>query len=309
MAAEQLQGGLDLARGPLFTAALFRLGEDGDRLLLTAHHLVVDGVSWRVLMEDLTAVLRGLDLPPRTTSWKRWAELLAGYARTPELAAELPYWLGVPGGPVPPLPIDQTDQADRTDPTDSVSVELGAMATRALLQEAPPVYRTQINDLLLAALARTFAAWTGESTLLVDLEGHGREEIFPGVDLSRTAGWFTTLFPVALVLPPGAGPREAIQTVKETLRAVPRRGLGYGLLRYLSADAEIESRLGAQPAAEVGFNYLGQLDRALSESSPLSPAREPAGPPVSPRTVRAHRLEVNASVSGGCLRVSWSYGG
>jgi amino acid adenylation domain-containing protein/non-ribosomal peptide synthase protein (TIGR01720 family) len=310
-AAEQLQGGLDLARGPLFTAALFRLGEDGDRLLLTAHHLVVDGVSWRVLMEDLAAVLSGHDLPPKTTSWKRWAELLAAHARAPELAAELPYWLGVSGRPASPLPIDWTDRSDRTDRTDqtgsgavaTVTVELGTAATRALLLEAPPVYRTQVNDLLLAALARTFAAWTGEGTLLIDLEGHGREEIFPGVDLSRTVGWFTTLFPVALALPPGAGPREAIRTVKETLRAVPRRGLGYGLLRYL-AGPETGARLASLPAPQVSFNYLGRFEEeAGAFAFAAEEVRGSQGEPVPGR----HLFAVDALVVDDRLRISLTY--
>jgi amino acid adenylation domain-containing protein/non-ribosomal peptide synthase protein (TIGR01720 family) len=303
-AAEQLQAGLDLARGPVFTGALFRRGEAGDRLLLTAHHLVVDGVSWRVLLEDLTAALRRLELPPKTTSWKRWAELLAAYAVTPEVTAELPFWLALPA--VPPLPEDKKDNKDSKDGQETFSVELGAGATRALLKEAPEVYRTQVNDLLLAALARTFAAWSGEGTLLVDLEGHGREEIFPGVDLSRTVGWFTTLFPVALALPPGAGPREAIRTVKESLRAVPRRGLGYGLLRYL-AGPETGERLAALPAPQVSFNYLGRFDPVAGEEGLFAfapeAARGAAGEPVPGRPLFA----IDALVLDDRLRVNWSY--
>jgi amino acid adenylation domain-containing protein/non-ribosomal peptide synthase protein (TIGR01720 family) len=306
-AAEQLQGGLDLSLGPIFTAALFHLGEDGDRLLLTAHHLVVDGVSWRVLLEDLTALLRGLALPPKTTSWQRWAERLTDFARSSEAAEELPYWLAVAGGPAAPLPIDQ--DGPRSPAVATVAVELGAAETRALLTAAPPVYRTQVNDLLLAALARTFAAWTGEGTLRIDLEGHGREEIFPGVDLSRTVGWFTTLFPVAFALPPGAGPREAIRTVKEILRGVPQHGLGYGLLRWL-ADPETGERLAALPAPQVSFNYLGRFDAALEgpEEAGLftfapEAVRGTDGEPVPGRPLFA----IDALVLDDRLRVSWTY--
>jgi len=298
-AAERLQSGLDLARGPLFTAAVFRLGEEGDRLLLSAHHLVVDGVSWRVLLEDLAA-LPTSELPAKTTSWKRWAELLATHACSPELAAELPYWLSLPAAS--PLPIDREGNGGMA----TVAVELGAAETRALLKEAPEVYRTQVNDLLLAALARAFAAWTGERTLLVDLEGHGREEIFPGVDLSRTVGWFTTAFPVALALPDGGGPREAILAVKEALRAVPGRGLGYGLLRYL-AGPQTGELLAALPAPQVSFNYLGQLDGAGGEDSPFAFAPETVrgieGEAVAGRPLFA----VDALVLDGRLRVSWTY--
>jgi amino acid adenylation domain-containing protein/non-ribosomal peptide synthase protein (TIGR01720 family) len=310
-AAEQLQSGLDLARGPIFTAALFRRaqegdeGDEGDRLLLTAHHLVVDGVSWRVLLEDLTALLRGLDLAPKTTSWKRWAERLAGYAGGAELAAERGYWLGV-GGKDQRDSKDSKDQKEQITARATVSVELGAEATRALLLEAPPVYRTQVNDLLLAALARTLAAWRGEGTLLIDLEGHGREEIFSGVDLSRTVGWFTTIFPVALELPPGAGPREAIRSVKETLRAVPGRGLGYGLLRYLG-DPETAERLAALPAPQVSFNYLGRFDAAVGEGGLFAFAAEAVRGGQGEPIPGDHLFAVDALVLEDRLRVNWTY--
>jgi amino acid adenylation domain-containing protein/non-ribosomal peptide synthase protein (TIGR01720 family) len=299
--AERLQDGLDLARGPLFTAALFHLkGED--RLLLTVHHLVVDGVSWRVLLEDLAALLEGEDLPPKTTSWRRWAGLLEGFARSPEVVAELPWWLSLPAAP--PLPRDLSGEG--SDAQAAVTAELGRETTRALLQAVPEVYRTRVNDLLLAALARAFAAWTGQGFLQVWLEGHGREEIAAGVDLSRTVGWFTTLFPVTLALPPGGGEREAIRAVKETLRAVPGRGLGYGLLRWL-ADPESGARLAALPAPEVSFNYLGRLDAAAGEGDLLAFAPEavrgaageaPAGRPL---------FAIDALVLDDRLRVSWSF--
>ncbi|HEY4592040.1 MAG TPA: condensation domain-containing protein, partial [Thermoanaerobaculia bacterium] len=293
-AMEELQSGLDLERGPLFTAALFRL-TDGDRLLLTAHHLVVDGVSWRVLVEDLATALEGGALPPKTTSWKRWAELLAGYSRSPELEAELPYWLDQPG--VPPLPRDLPGGGGAVA---TVAVELGRDATRALLQEVPEVYRTRVDDLLLAALARAFAAWTGENVLRVELEGHGREEMspgVPGVDLSRTVGWFTTLYPVVLALPPGGGPREAIRAVKETLRAIPGRGLGYGLL---------EDRL-ALPAPEVVFNYLGRLDAAAGEEDLLAFAPETVRNALGEAPASRPAFSIDALVVDGRLRVSWTW--
>ncbi|MFP5288963.1 MAG: amino acid adenylation domain-containing protein, partial [Thermoanaerobaculia bacterium] len=277
-AIEQLQSGLDLEDGPLFTAALFHLGEE-DRLLLTAHHLIVDGVSWRVLLEDLVAD----ELPPKTTSWKRWAELLAAHSSE----EEIPWWSALPA--VPPLPVDlQGDGGMAT-----VSVEWGREETRSLLQGTP--YRTQVNDLLLAAIARAFAAWTGERTLLVDLEGHGREEIFPGVDLSRTVGWFTTLVPVALTLPPGAGPRESILAVKETLRAVPRRGIGYGLL---------QERLSV-PRPQVSFNYLGRFEAPADGPFAFAPetVRGTEGEAVPGRRLFA----VDLLVLEDRLRVNWTW--
>jgi amino acid adenylation domain-containing protein/non-ribosomal peptide synthase protein (TIGR01720 family) len=302
-AAEQLQAGLDLARGPLFTAALLRTGE-GDRLLLTIHHLVVDGVSWRALLEDLAAALAGRALPPKTTSWKRWAERLAGFARSPELAGELPFWLAS-AAPGPPLPRD-LPESGALPRQETVAVALGREETRALLQEVPEVYRTQVNDLLLAALARAFAAWTGQSALRVDLEGHGREEIFPGVDLSRTMGWFTTTFPVLLALPPGGGPREAIRAVKESLRAIPGRGLGYGLLRYLS-DPETAAPLAALPEPEVSFNYLGRFDATLEAGGPFAFATETVRGTTGEAPAGRPSFAIDALVVDDRLRVSWTY--
>jgi non-ribosomal peptide synthase protein (TIGR01720 family) len=187
-----------------------------------------------------------------------------------------------------------------------VGVVLSGEQTQVLLQEVPPVYHTQINDVLLTALLQGVARWTGERSLLLDLEGHGREELFEEVDLSRTVGWFTTLFPVRLEL----GARslgEVLKAVKEQLRAIPYGGLGYGVLRYLHPDPEVRAALQARPQAELSFNYLGQLDAALSDSALFGPAPENSGPPYSPLGRRPYLLEVNGFVLGGQLHLQWTY--
>jgi non-ribosomal peptide synthase protein (TIGR01720 family) len=175
------------------------------------------------------------------------------------------------------------------------------------LQEAPEAYHTRINDLLLTALGQVLAEWTGKRTLLVDLEGHGREDIFDDVDLSRTVGWFTAIYPALLRLEKSRDPGEVLKSVKERLRTIPRRGLGYGLLRYLSGDEEIVEALRRLPQAEVSFNYLGQLDQALPADSLLAPARESGGPVHSPRGRRKHLLVVRGSVARGQLHLVWTY--
>jgi non-ribosomal peptide synthase protein (TIGR01720 family) len=190
---------------------------------------------------------------------------------------------------------------------DVVSVTLDRDETRALLLEIPRIYHTEINDLLLTALAQSFAEWTGQPFLLVDLEGHGREEIFQDLDLSRTVGWFTTIFPVFLDLRGAASPVDALKRIKEQLRRIPRRGIGYGLLRYLCSDRQVKARLEALPKAEVVFNYLGQLDQTLAQSALFAPARESAGMTRSPRQQRSHLLEINASVEGKQLQSAWAF--
>ncbi|HEV7516133.1 MAG TPA: condensation domain-containing protein, partial [Thermoanaerobaculia bacterium] len=211
------------------------------------------------------------------------------------------------GAPAVALPVDFPGGRNREAEARQVSVGLSTEETQALLQEVPAVYRTRIDDVLLTALARTLAA-PGEA-LRVDLEGHGRESVaggmggVDGVDLSRTVGWFTSLYPV--LLPTGGSDvGAALRSVKEHLRSIPGRGIGWGLLRYLRPEG---ATLLGTPPPEVSFNYLGQLDVALPESSPFAAASESTGPPRSPRAPRGHALDVGATVSGGCLRVSWLY--
>jgi non-ribosomal peptide synthase protein (TIGR01720 family) len=190
---------------------------------------------------------------------------------------------------------------------DIVSVALGSEETRALLLEVPRIYRTEINDLLLTALAQSFAAWTGQPFLLVDLEGHGREDLFPDFDLSRTVGWFTTVFPVFLDLRGADSPIEALKRVKEQLRRIPQRGIGYGLLRYMNSDPQVRASLEALPRAEVVFNYLGQLDQVLAKSNLFAGARESSSATRSARQRRRHLLEINASIVGGQLQIAWGF--
>jgi non-ribosomal peptide synthase protein (TIGR01720 family) len=179
--------------------------------------------------------------------------------------------------------------------------------TRALLQEVPQAYHTHINDALLTALVQAFAHWTESPALLVDMEGHGREEIVEGVDLSRTVGWFTTVFPVLLQLEQSSHPEEALKSVKEQLRAIPKRGIGYGLLRYLCQDMMVAPQLRALPQAEVCFNYLGHLDHMLSRSAFFGPAQSEGGPTRSLRGSRRYLLEVNSRLAGGQLQCDWIY--
>ncbi|MEW5925956.1 MAG: amino acid adenylation domain-containing protein [Gemmatimonadota bacterium] len=311
-AADRVQAGLDLERGPVLRAACFRTGDGAGRLLLALHHLVVDGVSWRILLEDLETAYVQLErgepvrLPAKTTSWRAWAERLAAHAGEPGTAAEAAYWVEQARSAAAPLPLDDPRAEDTAGLARTVAVQLEADETEALLREVPAAYRTHVDEVLVCALARALSRWTGERRVRLDLEGHGREEgRFEGVDLSRTVGWFTSLYPVLVELPAAGGPGEALGAVREQLRAVPGRGLGYGLLRWTGgAAAELEPA----PPAEVAFNYLGQVDRTVSEDTFFRLAPESMGAEQDPRRVRPHRLEVNGIVSGGRLGISFGYG-
>ena len=316
-ACAERQGSLSLEHGPLLRAVHFDLGDgEPERLLLAIHHLAVDGVSWRVLLADLAALLRQaaagepLALPSPATPWSAWTRRLADFARTPSPLLERArgYWGPLASVPAPALPRDHADGANTVATLARVDAALTAEETRALLGDAHRAYRTRTDELLLCALARTLQRWTGRDAAWVDLEGHGREEIVEGADLSRTVGWFTSFYPLRLRVPAGAGPGEALRAVKEQARAVPDRGVGFGMLRHLSGDAAAREAMAAVPAPAVVFNYLGRFDQeGFAAEGALRPAAEGPGPLRAPRNRRAHLLEVGARVVAGRLEVSWGY--
>ncbi|AFZ30325.1 amino acid adenylation domain protein [Gloeocapsa sp. PCC 7428] len=310
--ATELQASLDLSNGSIVKVALFDLGsQQNNRLLFIIHHLAVDGVSWRILLSDLQTAIEKLQqnqtiqLPAKTTSFKQWSERLQEYANTKTLHAQLDFWCSELRKQVSPLPVDYVGGLNNVSTSKTFSVFLNETETQALLQEVPAKYHTQINDVLLTALARTFAAWTGEQTLLVNLEGHGREDIFTDVDLSRTVGWFSTVFPVLLNLENSATVGDALKAIKEQLRSIPNRGFDYGVLRYLCSNTA--KNLAAIPQAEVCFNYLGQIDQVLQESSLFKLASESSGTERSPLASRRHLIDISGFVSRGCLQLNWTY--
>ncbi|HJP95206.1 MAG TPA: amino acid adenylation domain-containing protein [Pyrinomonadaceae bacterium] len=271
--ADHTQSSLDLSDGPITRGVYFDLGATRlHRLLIVIHHLAVDGVSWRILLDDMQRAYeqlqRGEDvaLPLKTLSFKRWSELINAHAQSDAVRRELEYWTTESRHNVGKLPVDLAGD-NTVDSARSLSVFLTAEETRLLLQEVPRAYQTQINDVLLAALAQALTEWTSEKRVLVDVEGHGREEIVESCDLSRTVGWFTTIFPVLLEVSNSSAPGETLKSVKEQLRRVPNRGIGYGLLRYLRGDEAICTQLEKFPQAQVSFNYLGQLDQVFRDES------------------------------------------
>jgi amino acid adenylation domain-containing protein/non-ribosomal peptide synthase protein (TIGR01720 family) len=309
--AAQQQSSLDLSAGPLLRVCYYDLGEDTPaRLLIIIHHLGVDGVSWRILLEDLASACEQaagkdeISLGTKTTSYKEWAERLRDYANGNEVKAQEEYWRGVTARArqVKLLPVDHQGGANTLSGARSVEVSLSREETSALLSEVPAVYRTEINEVLLTALVTALGSWTGERRVLVELEGHGREDIGEGVDVTRTVGWFTTVYPVVLEVGAGAGIGEALKEVKEQVRGVRGRGLGWGLLRWMRTPVE-ETKVDA----ELSFNYLGQFDQMFSASSPFSPAAESPGPERSPRSRRSYLLDITGSVFDGQLRMSWTY--
>ncbi|WP_169218415.1 non-ribosomal peptide synthetase [Brasilonema sp. UFV-L1] len=311
--AAQLQASLNLSKD-LVRVAFLTLGVDKpSRLLIVIHHLVVDGVSWRILLEDLQTAYQQISqgkvlaLPPKTTSFKDWAYRLAEYALGVALKSELAYWLSESRSSVSSIPVDYAQGINTVASASTVRVSLNSAETTALLQDVPKAYNTQINDVLLTALVLLLGRWTNSNSVLLNLEGHGREDIVENVDLSRTVGWFTTIFPVLIELKVTDNPKDALKLVKEQLRAIPNKGIGYGLLRYLSRDAEISTKLQTLPQPQISFNYLGQFDQVLNTSSGIQLATESAGANQSLHGSRTHMLDITGMIIGNQLQINWTY--
>ncbi|WP_404483121.1 non-ribosomal peptide synthase/polyketide synthase [Pseudomonas sp. HT11] len=297
---DEAQRSLNLEQGPMLRAALVTLADGAQGLLLVVHHLVVDGVSWRVLLEDLQQAYRQVALPAKTSSYQQWAQQLQAHAHT--LDEQLPFWLAQSSDAE--LPCDNPHGGLQNRLGTKLETRLDAELTRQLLQDAPAAYRTQVNDLLLTALARVISRWSGQAAALIQLEGHGREDLFDSLDLSRTVGWFTSLFPVRLQ---AAGElSDAIKSIKEQLRAVPQKGLGYGLLRYLGQPQSREA-LADLAAPRITFNYLGQFDRQFNEAALFVPASEGSGQAQDPQAPLANWLTVEGQVYGGELSLQWGF--
>ena len=307
--AFEAQSAFDLNSGPLIRFDYFKTNEN-DLLQITVHHLVVDTVSWRILSEDILQAYRQLaegkeiTLPPKTTSFKYWAEKLQDYAQNKAVGRELEFWQEqVNGNPVV-LPADNPEGENTEKSADSVKISLSKEETQQLLREAPAAYNTQINELLLSALLRAHYRWTGQNDLFIDLESHGREDLFEDVNISRAVGWFTVSHPLRLKYDGTWQTGDLIRQVKESYRAVPNHGIGYGLLRYLRQDIDA---LKSAPTAPIGFNYLGQFEQEQNQSAALGEPIAPIAPERAAENQRIHLLEIGGNVIDDVLNVNISF--
>jgi amino acid adenylation domain-containing protein/non-ribosomal peptide synthase protein (TIGR01720 family) len=314
-AAQRVQTSLNLIEGPLWRAGYFET-EDGQhpRLLIAIHHLAVDGVSWRVLLDELQTAYEQAEqgseiaLPISSTPWSAWVRKLTDHAAAPERVAELASWQTALGSqPLHKGPLF-TPRTSKPAPPRTLSWTLSPERTSMLLREAPRAYRLRIDEVLLAVLASVVGAEAGRSELIVELEGHGREDVIEGVDLSRTVGWFTTQYPLALrVVPCATQPEEALCGVRERLARVPHRGLNWGLLLGC-ADAASHAALAALPTPDLSFNYLGRFDRTFATASRFAFANEASGEATAASTLPPDRvLDIDGWIAGDALELSWRY--
>jgi amino acid adenylation domain-containing protein/non-ribosomal peptide synthase protein (TIGR01720 family) len=308
--AHTLQAGIDLESGPLLKLGLFHL-DDGSRLLIVIHHLVVDGVSWRILFEDIDSLFRQyrrgepLNLPPKSDSFKLWAESLCRHADSEPFLREKAFWRQQESVTVPPISRSGEVEESRAADSRRISVSLNEEETRQLLTVVNSAFGTEINDILIAALGLALYRSHGQQQILIALEGHGREEILKQVNVGRTVGWFTCVYPLLLDFSAHHDLGRLIKGVKEGIRRVPNRGIGYGILRYLTAPENREDiEFSLQP--QILFNYFGEFDTPLRHLS-FGLARESAGDARSSRTRRPYDLEVSGIVGAKKLALTIEY--
>ncbi|HYW08683.1 MAG TPA: beta-ketoacyl synthase N-terminal-like domain-containing protein [Longimicrobium sp.] len=310
--AAEAHAGLNLEAGPLLRVVLFDCGETRPQhLLIVAHHLAVDIFSWGVLLGDVERAYRRLesgapaDVPAATTTFAEWAARLQAHARGEAARAELPLWAGPERGAARPLPRDHAGGADTEGLTRAVERWLDADDSRILLEHAPREFAAQMGEIALAALAPALAEWAG-GPVAIDVEGHGREDLFGDVDLSRTVGWFTSIFPVVLDDGDG-GAHRAVARVRDRLHSLPGGGIGWGTLRWMGDD-DARARLAALPRAEVSFNYTGRGAGGGGGGGLFGRvSARPAGPHAAADDPRGHPLEVVCGGGGGLLRVTVRY--
>ncbi|MGB0523517.1 MAG: amino acid adenylation domain-containing protein [Flammeovirgaceae bacterium] len=282
-----------------------------NRLLIIIHHLAVDGVSWRIIMDDLESSLKSLaegeaiEFGPKTHSFREWGNALATFANSKKVNAEIDYWENVMQH-YAPIPTDKQEGASTWGMVRNQYAALEVPQTSALLQQVGKAYGTEINDILLAALLYTFHKWSAQAQLVIGLEGHGREVISDAIDTSNTVGWFTNLYPIALAFPTAHTLRDLVISVKEQLRLVPNKGMGFGALKYLHASNEVREKF-SNAKWDIIFNYLGQFDQLAGGDSFFKPAPESRGDDASPDTPFQYKLSISGSIAGGQLMMSWAY--
>jgi amino acid adenylation domain-containing protein/non-ribosomal peptide synthase protein (TIGR01720 family) len=313
---QELQPSLNLTTGPIIRVALFQLGtQKNARLLLIWQHLVTDAISMQILLADLVTAYQQLErgetiqLPPKTTSFKDWAIRQQEYGQSLTLEQELKHWLTQYSANISPLPVDSPLQPglNLESSCQAVGVSLTPEETHALLQEVPKAYNTKTEEVLLTALVQTFINWTGSNSLFIDLEGHRQQELFPDVDLSRTVGWFTIIYPALLQLSNTISPDIALKTIKEQLRQIPHHGIGYGNLRYYSQNPDIRQQLQVLPKPQVSFYYWGIFEQIKPDSILLGLAPENIGYMFSPKAERSYLLDVVGAVVDHQLQINWLY--
>ncbi|QSF97260.1 lichenysin non-ribosomal peptide synthetase LicA [Bacillus paralicheniformis] len=306
-ASNRIQSSIDLTEGPLLKAAIFKT-DQGDHLLIVIHHLVVDGISWRILLEDFAAGYAQAEkgepiiLQDKTHSFAEYAARLEEYAGSKAFAKEIGYWQEIEQAETAALPKDDEAEDKRMRHTKTAEFSLSKEETEQLMTKVHEAYNTEMNDILLTALGLALKEWTGQEDFIICLEGHGREDIIDGLNISRTVGWFTSQFPALIQMRHSGDIGYQIKQIKEELRHIPNKGIGYGIYRYLTAEGKK-----AKPIKhDISFNYLGQFTE-MADSGLFTRSTLPSGDPLSPETEKPNALDIVGYIEDGILTMSIAY--
>ena len=292
----EIQRGIDLSGGPLVKAAIFELGYK-KIMMLCIHHLAIDGVSWRIIGEDLETVLRQIasdetiELPKKTASFNEWAVTLNEYSTSEEFEQDKKYWKKI----IPELSnceLIHEFESDKFDGYDSIDISLTSNETTTLIKESHNAFNTEITDLLLSALSEAVYRYNEQDRVLVYLEGHGREQLHKNIDIDRTVGWFTSVYPV--IIEASDDWDDTIVHNKNMYHSIPNKGIGYGLLK------EDEENIDG-----IEFNYLGEFDE--SQNGKNSEEVYSIGLSIAETNKRECSISINGSVSNGILSFNISY--
>ncbi|HEX3154980.1 MAG TPA: amino acid adenylation domain-containing protein [Candidatus Angelobacter sp.] len=308
--ALQMQAGIDLESGRLLRAVQFGLGKDNPgRLFIAVQHLVVDAVSWHILLEDLQHVYeqilanQTIQIGSKTTSFKRWSEELQQYGSSAQVHSEIEFWQRQVHSPTL-LPVDYNTETNLVADQLAIRKSLSPEDTSSFLRAAAEAPGSRADVPLLAALGRTLCPWSESTRLLVHVEWHGRESIIDNIDLSRTVGWFTSIFPLQLTHDSTDLPADSLKKAGQLVAAVPDGGIGYGVLRFGGSPECLKLLQSADP--QICFNYLGRFDQTTSGAS-LFRRQGALGRPRSPRAQRKYLFDINAAVLNGKLCIDWAY--
>jgi amino acid adenylation domain-containing protein/non-ribosomal peptide synthase protein (TIGR01720 family) len=309
--ANDIQESLDIHAGIIVKFLWIKTpdNESHNRLLFVIHHLAIDGVSWRILLEDLELLLTGVeankpvDLGQKSSSYRQWANALYQFSQERKLLSERNYWLSIAENSQG-LKYDKlnTGKATIVDMA-QVKMCLGVEHTKHLLHNVSQAYHTEITDILMTALAITLCDWIGSKKIVVGLEGHGREHLQDDIDTSRTVGWFTTIYPVLLRREPGIEYGDLIKSIKEQNRQIPDKGIGYGVLKYIAKEPLLQQR----DPWDIVFNYLGQVDNVVNKSDWFTGASEAIGTSESTSHEIVETISVNGSIKSSNLCLTWRY--
>jgi non-ribosomal peptide synthase protein (TIGR01720 family) len=295
-----LQESLDLENGPLMKVALFKLN-DGDRLLVILHHLIVDGISWRILLEDIISGYKqylsskSITLPLKTHSFKDWAESIQLYSTSDSLLKEKKYWQKIESTPLGTLPYDNIESENNSIMENAITLgfSLSVSETNLLVTKATKAYQTSTHEILLTGLAYAMKKWHGHKRTLISLEGHGRQDIIKHIDVSRTVGWFTSTYPVILESPDTENAADQIETIKQILQNIPCYGMGYSILKYITPE-NLKKDMTFTVKPDVSFNYLGHFNDICNGVFEI--AKDSPGHSISKNAKIIHGIDINAII-------------